>query len=195
MLLTQVRSETQSSATLGAKEEDVKFGESRRPAVEAVEDTLWKKHQEEPCKTKFSDHCYTEYDVQPKLPLNLDSTESSRSVNSEYKRVMMLSLITCGFVTPGSEDNVSDVTEGNQVDHEPQQIVSPDCIPTHTYPSREPTVSQSNDSICITAESGDGIITIIYCVNVASFQGSSQSFHSSISNFHVMQCMHASGRQ
>lgn len=70
---------------------------------------------------------------------------------------MVLSLITCDFVTLGSEDNISDVPEGEQVDYEPQQIVSPHCTPTQ--PSREPTtsISESNNSTCITTESGDGI--------------------------------------
>lgn len=85
MLLTQVRSETQSSAALDTKEVDVKFGDSQRPAVETTEDILQEKHQEKPCKTKCSDHCYTEEDVLPQFPLNLGTTESSESVHCECR--------------------------------------------------------------------------------------------------------------
>ena len=83
MLLTQIRSETRSSAALDAKEVDVNFGDSQRSAVETVEDSLQKRHQVEPCKTKSSDHRYTEEHVLSELSPNLGSTESSRSVNSE----------------------------------------------------------------------------------------------------------------
>ena len=73
VLLTQVRSKTQSLATVVAEEVDVNFGDSQRPTVE---DTLQEKHHVEPCKTKCSDQCYTEERVRPRL---------DRSVNSECR--------------------------------------------------------------------------------------------------------------
>ena len=64
---------------------DVNFGDSQRLAVATVEDALQEKHHVEPCKTKSSDHCYTEEHVQPQILLNSGSADSSRSVNSEYR--------------------------------------------------------------------------------------------------------------